>query len=629
MTRQLASSQEFGQSKGFFLGLPHTRLQARLTVLLILAAVPVFVIGALFINWRGRQIIGQQAEEQLRLVNNTVAKETSAQLKYSVQTLEQLALMPAIYEMKPEQQVPVLKAVNAANPDYYLVHVLDLTGMNTARNDGAENKDYHDRFYFQIPVSGGPVTFQTVMGKTSGRPALTVGIAIRDTHGDIVGVMGLASELTGLSNYVQASRIGSTGYAYVVDEKNFVVAHPDPTYTTELTDFSAYPPVAMLREGKVGSITFTDEEGRAWHANVTVLDNGWGVIVQQQDYEYLRTITTFGNISLGVLGAGLLVLLAIIWLVIRQATRPIAALTRTAAAIADGDLAQVAPVTSTDEIGVLASTFNHMTSQLRNLIGTLEQRVAKRTAELEQKAEDLARANQYKSEFLASMSHELRTPLNAILTFNDLLAMGTFGPVNEEQVDYLQKSLSSGKHLLSLINDVLDVAKMQSGTMKLFIEGDFDIATELNDIVASTEMMLKDKPVTFKTDIDSEFPPMACDKRRIRQVLLNLVSNAIKFTERGAITLSAKKRGDEVVFAVTDTGPGIAPESQSLIFEPFIQTEQGIRHAGGTGLGLPISKSLVEAHGGRIWVESTPGQGSKFYISLPLHQQQMASIEEA
>jgi signal transduction histidine kinase len=123
--------------------------------------------------------------------------------------------------------------------------------------------------------------------------------------------------------------------------------------------------------------------------------------------------------------------------------------------------------------------------------------------------------------------------------------------------------------------------------------------------------------VKLITDIDQDIPHLICDKRRLRQVLLNLVSNAVKFTEEGTITLSAKKREQSVLFAVLDTGPGIEEDQQKLIFEPFVQTETGIKHAGGTGLGLPISKRLVEGHGGRLWAESAPGQGAAFYVEIP------------
>ncbi|HEX3050770.1 MAG TPA: ATP-binding protein [Aggregatilineaceae bacterium] len=154
--------------------------------------------------------------------------------------------------------------------------------------------------------------------------------------------------------------------------------------------------------------------------------------------------------------------------------------------------------------------------------------------------------------------------------------------------------------------------------MKLFVENDFNIAAEVSSAAATAEKLLNGKPVKLITEIDQDFPLLTCDKRRVRQVLLNLISNAVKFTEEGSITLCVKKHDQQVLFSVKDTGPGIDPEQQTIIFEPFVQTETGLKHAGGTGLGLPISKRLVEAHGGRLWVESSVGQGSNFYFSLPI-----------
>jgi signal transduction histidine kinase len=255
----------------------------------------------------------------------------------------------------------------------------------------------------------------------------------------------------------------------------------------------------------------------------------------------------------------------------------------------------------------------------------LERRVEERTAELriakEQADEARQRAeqsDQVKSQFLASMSHELRTPLNAILNFVDMTIMGIFGPINAEQTDAMQKSLDSGKHLLSLINDVLDITKIHSGMMKLFLEDDVNLSEEVKGVAATVEPMIAGKSLTFNLDVDENLPVIRADRRRIRQVLLNLVSNAARFTERGSITMRASQKDGKVVFAVVDTGPGIAEEDQTIIFEPFQQTETGIRHAGGTGLGLPISRYLVEAHGGKVWVESQRGQGATFFVEIPL-----------
>ncbi|CAG0955155.1 two-component system, cell cycle sensor histidine kinase DivJ [Anaerolineae bacterium] len=244
-------------------------------------------------------------------------------------------------------------------------------------------------------------------------------------------------------------------------------------------------------------------------------------------------------------------------------------------------------------------------------------------------AEELREVDRLKSQFLASMSHELRTPLNAILNFTDFVASGMVGPVNDTQTDLLTQAMESGKHLLSLINDVLDMTKIQSGMLNLFIEDNIDLNAEIKSLTASAEVLIKGKPITLVTDFDSNLPIMIGDRRRVRQVLLNLLSNAAKFTETGTITFSAKQQGDEILFSVTDTGPGIETEAHQMVFEPFQQTEAGIKHAGGTGLGLPISKSLVEAHGGRIWLESEKGSGAKFFVALPHHSPQLIEMMNA
>ena len=237
-----------------------------------------------------------------------------------------------------------------------------------------------------------------------------------------------------------------------------------------------------------------------------------------------------------------------------------------------------------------------------------------------QLAEDLRQADQTKTQFLASMSHELRTPLNAIMNFTEMVAMGMMGNVNDEQKNLLTQSLDSSQHLLNLINDVLDISKIQAGKLSLFVEDDVNLYDELDTAVNMVKPLLKDSPVQLIQEVDDDLPLLSGDKRRIRQIMLNLLSNATKFTDEGSITMRVANENDHVLFAVIDTGTGISEEMQSLIFQPFVQTASGIRHAEGTGLGMPITKSLVEAHDGKIWVESVVGEGSAFYVSLPLNR---------
>jgi signal transduction histidine kinase/uncharacterized protein YigA (DUF484 family) len=230
-------------------------------------------------------------------------------------------------------------------------------------------------------------------------------------------------------------------------------------------------------------------------------------------------------------------------------------------------------------------------------------------------------ANQAKSTFLSSMSHELRTPLNAIINFVEMVARGMIGPVNQEQVELLDQALYSSKHLLNLINDVLDISKIQAGQLTLFIEDEVDVQVEVEATLSIVGGLLHEKGLQLIRDIDPHLPMISCDRRRLRQVLLNLISNAIKFTDKGTVTVSAKSQGQEVLFAVMDTGAGIPLDKQDMIFEPFIQTVNGEKQNQGTGLGLPISRSLVRAHGGELWVDSERGEGSAFFFTLPVQRE--------
>lgn len=236
------------------------------------------------------------------------------------------------------------------------------------------------------------------------------------------------------------------------------------------------------------------------------------------------------------------------------------------------------------------------------------------------------RANSVKSAFLASMSHELRTPLNSVINFTKFVAKGTVGPVNEEQVQMLNEVIDSAKHLLALINDVLDMSKIESGTLNLFVEDNVDLNALINSAITTGKSLIGDKPIKLEADVEPSLPLIRGDRQRILQILLNIVSNACKFTDEGSIKISARQQGDSIEINVQDTGPGIAPDDQADVFEPFKQTDTGLRQGGGTGLGMPISKNLAEAHGGRMWLESTPGKGATFFVVLPVKSETLTPI---
>jgi len=240
--------------------------------------------------------------------------------------------------------------------------------------------------------------------------------------------------------------------------------------------------------------------------------------------------------------------------------------------------------------------------------------------EIEAKGKQLEIASQHKSEFLANMSHELRTPLNAVIGFSEVLQEKLFGEMNDKQTEYVDDILSSGRHLLSLINDILDLSKVEAGRMELETTTFY-----LPDAIDNALLLIRERAnrhgIKLNQVIDDRLGDYSGDERKVKQVLLNLLSNAVKFTpEGGQIKVDAHLSDSAVIVSVTDTGIGIAKEDQEAIFEEFRQASGNYAHKReGTGLGLTLTRKFVEMHGGKIWVESEVGKGSIFTFTLPIN----------
>jgi signal transduction histidine kinase len=273
--------------------------------------------------------------------------------------------------------------------------------------------------------------------------------------------------------------------------------------------------------------------------------------------------------------------------------------------IAGGDFSEHVVVPNRDEIGALAADVNRMNDELRRLYGELET------------------ASRHKSDFLATMSHELRTPLNAIIGFSEVLHEQMFGELNDRQIAYVKDVLEAGKHLLSLINDVLDLAKIEAGKMELTLS-----QVALPDLLRSAVSMQSERAgrggIELRLLTEPDEITITADERRVRQIVYNLLSNAVKFTPTdGNVDIAARLDDGQVEIAVTDTGPGIPAEDHETIFEEFEQSGDN-KQAEGTGLGLPLSRKLVELHGGHLWVESELGRGSTFHFTLPVRRESEA-----
>jgi signal transduction histidine kinase/CheY-like chemotaxis protein len=315
---------------------------------------------------------------------------------------------------------------------------------------------------------------------------------------------------------------------------------------------------------------------------------------------------------------------------------PIRALQTGAARIGAGALDHRIDVHTGDEIEALARDFNQMAAHLANSYASLEQKVTERTkelaetaAELKVKSEELEAASQHKSDFLANMSHELRTPLNAIIGFSQVLLEGMAGEITQEQRECANDILAAGRHLLSLINDILDLSKIEAGHMDLEVRA-FSLPRAIDDGVTMIKSRADVHGIRVSTSLDPGVGAVEGDERKLKQVLFNLLSNAVKFTPAGGrIDVTARSTPDEVQVAVRDSGIGIAPEDQEKIFEEFQQLNvKEYASQEGTGLGLALARRFVELHGGRIWVESQVGAGSTFTFSLPRTAALVASVQD-
>jgi signal transduction histidine kinase len=314
-----------------------------------------------------------------------------------------------------------------------------------------------------------------------------------------------------------------------------------------------------------------------------------------------RNVITF---AVGAVGLALMLGFAISWSLIGAVTEIDARLEQ----IAAGDFSRRVEVPNRDELGTLALNLNRTNEQLGRLY------------------EELETASRHKSQFLANMSHELRTPLNAIIGYTELVLDGIYGPPPEPIREVLQRVEHSGRHLLGLINDVLDLSKIEAGQLTLTL-AEYSMQDVVRTVYTAMEPLAAAKRLALTVSAPDDLPPGRGDERRIAQVLINLVGNAIKFTDAGEVRVDATADNGAFVTTVTDTGPGIAPADHERIFKEFQQVDgTSTRRQGGTGLGLAIARRIVALHGGSLEVESDIGKGATFRVTLPIRAEARTAV---
>jgi signal transduction histidine kinase/CheY-like chemotaxis protein len=496
----------------------------------------------------------------------------------------------------------------------------DVDGINRASGVSSVSRGSSRaarEWFKQVVETGKPFLGEGVVSRVTGRPGVAYAVPVLNEKGVVRGVMLGSISLSTLSQTITKLRPGPNARSSLIDRRKggVILAHPDPKRVlqplTEKNDATA-----QLLNGRLGALETKTNSGELTLISFApVPDLPWGIMISQPSNKVFAPVVEAARGTVMLMAVVLFAAaLGAAWLA-RHVTRPLDDLREAANSFSAGDLTRRVKFTRRDELGDLGRTFDQMA-------GTLAQRNAElenANRELQEQNRIVQEANRLKSEFLANMSHELRTPLNAIIGFTQLMHDGKVGAVSPEHEEYLGDILDSARHLLQLINDVLDLAKVESGKME-FSPEPVNLTKLITEVRQILQTLSASKRLKAEFEVSPEVEQLVIDPAKLKQVLYNYLSNAIKFTpENGRIVVRALPEGaNDFRLEVQDTGVGIRPDDLSKLFVEFQQLERATtkRHQG-TGLGLALTKKIVEAQGGRVGVQSTPDQGSVFYAILP------------
>lgn len=472
--------------------------------------------------------------------------------------------------------------------------------------------------------------FQILTGQSE--PAAYVAGPILE-RGALVGVMVFQLKTTDIYRvFTDYSGLGDTGELMVgarVGEEAVVVAplrgDPNAAFRRRWPLHDADSAFSRACHGGRGVLREVDYRGHEVLAVYCYLPAfGWGMVVKQDLAEADALVHALRTATLQVLMVIALPIVLIALIVARSITRPIRTAVAVAERVAAGDLKVQFEIERMDETGQLLESIRSMMIQLGTVYGTLEERIRERTGQLERANAELSAAHEKAQEasrakgaFLATMSHELRTPLNAIIGYAEILMEDCVDAGQTQHLPDLKRIRSAAKHLLDLINDVLDASKLEAGKMTLHLET-FSVAEVLQDLQGTIQPLIDANENKLEVQVPPDAGTMHADVTKVKQALLNLLSNASKFTKAGSVTLTVTRADERVRFTVTDTGIGMTPEQLSKVFETFAQADSSTsRKYGGTGLGLAITRSFARMMAGDVHVESEPGRGSRFVLDLP------------
>lgn len=599
----------------------HVSLAVKLNVLVLLV-LALFLVGVVFLLIRNTQdltekIGGEKITEEVNIIHSRLAEIEKQLLDNTRFIVGSVDFFQAVGKRSADETREIITTANAS---------LGLDDIAVVDGDGKRLVDTQvDESVLQEDLLlhlalGGAVTTALLVEENAGvvEVSLAATAPVVSETGNILGAMQMSRHMSG--DFLTSLIFGRKGIHLGLVYENRIVARSEGASRVSsniLRNGIAFDPDSVQRAQNGQTVVLehlvTGDGGVPHTVAYLPVRSEAGVspavmmiLVELEEIYSFQNSTLLNTIL--VFAALAAFALAIIYLNIYQSMiRPLNKLRTIAQTMTSGQYGERASVATSDEVGQLAAAFNEMATAIQQ-----------REVSLQAAREQAERADQVKSMFLASVSHELRTPLNAIINLTKFVGLGMYGTVNAEQVDILRKVEARSKHLLNLINDVLDISKIETGSLELFVEENLNVGDIVRLAIETAQSLLLGKPVEIVHDIGQDLAPLTGDAQRIQQIVLNLLSNACKFTDQGQIRVCAYQQNGEIIISIQDSGPGIAPNDQEFIFEAFRQTKEGLRKGEGTGLGLPISRRLAEAHGGRVWLESVVGQGSTFFVALPL-----------
>ena len=607
------------------------RLSHQILLVFVLVIIVCLGISGWYMLQISGNIVTRKISEGDQNFAGRIAQEVAAEMASVKPTLTLLAQTRGLRFMEATEVKGEIDRVQKSFPEITNIYVADVEGKQIARTGTEELESVSKIWSFQVAKGGDELVSDIYLKPVTSEPMQTITLPIMDS-GAVVGVLSADISFQRVMCSVMDIDVGGNGNVVVVADNGRVVAHTHMEQVPEL-DLSRLSAVEAVLAGEEGTMKgYTDELGRQVLGSYTpIRELGWGVVIQRPLADIDAEVGQLRTTILWVTIAGVFLAVLAGALVARQIAKPIGQLASASERVAQGDLSTPVDVKSSNEVGVLAHSFNQMIVSLKKSRDELQQwgeelerRVHERTAELEQRSQELADTNvsleemsRHKSQFLANMSHELRTPLNSIIGYTKLMLDGLDGDVNEEQRKDLHTVYTNSKYLLELINGLLDLSKIEAGKVVLSYQT-FSISELLAGVIPSMEQLAREKGLTLTYSVAPDIDHLYADKAKTKQVLINILGNAVKFTNEGSIKLDVAESDGDFIFSVTDTGIGIKEKDLEAIFDSFRQVGPAqIAGYEGTGLGLAISKQFVEMQGGRIWADSELGKGSTFTLTLP------------